>query len=48
MGRLAGRVIVVIGGASGLGEGIVRRAAEDGGQHPRTSQASAPSSPRRI
>jgi meso-butanediol dehydrogenase/(S,S)-butanediol dehydrogenase/diacetyl reductase len=31
MGRLADRVIVVTGGASGLGEGIIRRAAEEGG-----------------
>ena len=31
MGRLSDRVIVVTGGASGLGEGIVRRAAEEGG-----------------
>jgi meso-butanediol dehydrogenase / (S,S)-butanediol dehydrogenase / diacetyl reductase len=31
MGRLTDRVIVVTGGASGLGEGIARRAAEDGG-----------------
>ena len=31
MGRLTGRVIIVTGGASGLGEGIVRRAAEEGG-----------------
>jgi meso-butanediol dehydrogenase/(S,S)-butanediol dehydrogenase/diacetyl reductase len=31
MGRLSGRVIIVTGGASGLGEGIVRRAAEEGG-----------------
>jgi meso-butanediol dehydrogenase/(S,S)-butanediol dehydrogenase/diacetyl reductase len=30
MGRLSDRVIVVTGGASGLGEGIVRRAAEEG------------------
>jgi meso-butanediol dehydrogenase/(S,S)-butanediol dehydrogenase/diacetyl reductase len=30
MGRLSGRVIIVTGGASGLGEGIVRRAAEEG------------------
>jgi meso-butanediol dehydrogenase/(S,S)-butanediol dehydrogenase/diacetyl reductase len=32
MGRLTGRVIIVTGGASGLGEGIVRRAAEEGGK----------------
>lgn len=31
-GRLAGRVIIVTGGASGLGEGIVRRAAAEGGK----------------
>jgi len=31
MGRLTDRVIVVTGGASGLGEGIARRAAEEGG-----------------
>jgi meso-butanediol dehydrogenase/(S,S)-butanediol dehydrogenase/diacetyl reductase len=32
MGRLSDRVIIVTGGASGLGEGIVRRAAEEGGK----------------
>lgn len=32
VGRLSGRVIVVTGGASGLGEGIVRRAAAAGGK----------------
>jgi meso-butanediol dehydrogenase/(S,S)-butanediol dehydrogenase/diacetyl reductase len=31
MGRLSDRVIVVTGGASGLGEGIILRAAEEGG-----------------
>lgn len=32
MGRLRGRVIIVTGGASGLGEGIARRAAVEGGK----------------
>ncbi|MBW4023089.1 MAG: glucose 1-dehydrogenase [Proteobacteria bacterium] len=32
MGRLSDRVIIVTGGASGLGEGIVRRAASEGGR----------------
>ena len=31
MGRLSDRIIIVTGGASGLGEGIVRRAAAEGG-----------------
>ncbi|GAB0113650.1 SDR family NAD(P)-dependent oxidoreductase [Acidisoma sp. C75] len=32
MGRLSDRVIIVTGGASGLGEGIARRAAAEGGR----------------
>jgi len=32
MGRLSERVIIVTGGASGIGEGIVRRAAAEGGR----------------